>query len=112
VDQQTAKKWRALSRALRVIGAVGCIATFGCQMFLIGYYTDKRPHAPLPERGWSVGLNWTHPLSYGTAQEANRLLWLQWWFFPFFGVIALSETIKIYKLKDYSGIRMKKLPYS
>jgi len=104
MDSQTAKKWRVLSRGLKVVGAVGCIVTFGLSMGLISYYSANRPHAPQPGRGWTVGITWTHPPSYGTPSEESRLLWLSWSFFPFFGLGALSEAIKMNNLDDYSGI--------
>jgi hypothetical protein len=83
---------------------MGCVVTFLWLTLLISYYTAKRPHAPQPERGWTVGLEWTHPVSYGTTQEESRILWLHLAFLPFFGLVALAEIIKIYKLDDYSGI--------
>jgi hypothetical protein len=110
MNPRTAKKWRVLSLVLKVIGVVGCVVTFGFLMVLISYYSAKRPHAPQPERGWTVGLTWTHPPSYGTVQEENRLFWLHWWFVPSFGLIALGEAIKIYKLDHYSGVAAFKKP--
>lgn len=104
MNLRTAKKWRVLSRVLKVIGVVGCVVTFGYLMFQITYYSATRPRAPQAERGWTVGLTWTHPPSYGTAQEENHLFWLHWWFFPSFGLIALGEAIKIYKLDECSAI--------
>lgn len=93
-----------------MIGAAGFLVLFAYSMFLIIYYQAKRPHAPQPERGWTVGLTWTHPVSYGTPQEENRLLWLHWWSIVPFSLIALGEAIKIYKLNDYSGIPPFKRP--
>jgi hypothetical protein len=104
METRAAQRWRVLSRALRVIGAVGFAVVFLWSALLISYYSAKRPHAPLPERGWTVGLEWTHPTSFGTAQEENRLLWCSWLALPFFGLVALGEIIKIYKLDDYSGV--------
>ncbi|HXN98249.1 MAG TPA: hypothetical protein VN881_04200 [Candidatus Acidoferrales bacterium] len=113
MNPRTAQKWRTLSRVLRVIGAVGFTATFAFLMFLTAYYSAKRPHTPQPERGWTVVLTWTHPPSYGTAQEENRQQWLLWWAFPLFGLLALGEAIKIYKLDDHSGIAgFKRRPLS
>jgi hypothetical protein len=100
----TAKRWRVLARVLKIVGAVGFVAVFVYSMALISYYSAKRPHVPQPERGWTVGLTWTHPASYGTRQEESRLQWLAWWSVPLFGLMALGEAIKIYKLDDYSGI--------
>lgn len=111
MNLRTAQKWRTLSRVLKFIGAVGFAATFTCFIFFTNYYSAKRPHTPQPERGWTVGLTWTHPPSYGTAQEENRQQWLLWWAFPLFGLLALGEAIKIYKLDDFSGVaRSKRQP--
>jgi hypothetical protein len=100
----TAQRWRVLARTTKIIGAMGFVVISLWLMLLISYYTAKRPHAPQPERGWTVGLEWTHPVSYGTKQEESRILWLHWSVLPFFGLVALGEIIKIYKLDDYSGI--------
>jgi hypothetical protein len=106
----SAKGWRILARILRIVGAVGYVVIFLYSIALISYYSAKRPHVPQPQRGWTVGLTWTHPASYGTAQEESRLQWLRWWSVPLFGLIALGETIKIYMLDDYSGIAAFKRP--
>lgn len=79
-------------------------------MFLIQFYGARRPHAPQPGHGWTVGLTWTHPSSYGTAQEENRLQCLLRSFIYSFGLVALGEGIKVYKLGDYSGIRALNKP--
>jgi|SRR5579863_3216806 hypothetical protein len=97
-------QWRILARLLQVIGATGCIFSVICGQVLTSYYSTKRPHTPEAERGWTISIEWTHPPSYGTPQEANHVLWLFRLFFPCFGMIALGEAIKIYKLDDYSGL--------
>jgi hypothetical protein len=103
MTQQAAKRWRAFASILRAIGSLGYVGIFASSMFLIAYYSDKRTHAPQPEPGWTVPLSWTHPTSYGTAREEDRLQRLALWFIPSFGLIALGEAIKAYKLNDYSG---------
>lgn len=108
MDSQTARKWRSLSRVLKVAGAVGCVATFGLYMVLISYYSAKRPHTLQPERGWTISISWTHPVSYGTAMEESRLMWMFWSFFPFFGLGWASEAIKIYKPDNNSGFAQSK----
>jgi len=108
----TAESWRILARILKIAGGACCVFCFSCLLVLIGVYDSNRPHAPQPDRGWTVGLSWTHPLSYGTPQEENDLLLLHWLFFPSFTLAALGEAIKIYKLNDYSGVAaIKKLPF-
>ncbi len=104
----TVKRWQILARILKILGAVGCILCITSLLVLASLYSSKRPHAPQPDRGWTVGLSWTHPPSYGTPQEENRLLLLHWLFLPSFGLVALGEAIKIYRLKDYSGLATKK----
>ena len=105
-------KWRAVARILQIIGAVGFVVIFLCSFILIGYYSAKRPQVPQPERSWTVGLTWTHPTRYGTAQEENLLLSLHWWTIAPFALIFLGEAIKIYLLNDSSGIRARpKLPW-
>ena len=90
----------------------GLRSVFSLWIMLISYYTAERPHAPQPEHGWTVGLEWTHPVSYGSEQDEKRLQWFFGLFFPSFGLIALGEMIKIYKLDDYSGLRSRlKLPW-
>jgi hypothetical protein len=52
------------------------------------------------------------PGQLGTEQDERRSQWLFDLFFPSFGLIALTEMIKIYKLDDYSGLRTRlKLPW-
>jgi hypothetical protein len=62
------------------------------------YYSATRPHSPHPDLGWTVALHWTHPASYGTAQEESRLASLFWCFLPFGLLIAVGEAIRIYIL--------------
>ena len=93
------------ARVLKAVGALGCLFTMGSSLFLIAYYSAERPCDPVPERGWTVGLSWTHPTSYGTTQEESRLQWLSWWTVPSMSLIFLGEATKAYKLNDYSGYR-------
>ena len=103
----TAKRWRVLARVLKIIGATGFVVAFSLWLTLISYYTSKRPHAPQPEHGWTVGLTWTHPVSYGTEQDERRSQWLVDLFFPNFCLFAFGEMVKIYKLDDYAGLRTR-----
>ena len=112
MNSQAAARWKLLSRALKIIGAAGCIVTFALSIGLAQYYSAKRPHTPQPKLGWTVGLTWTHPPSYGNHGEEDRLHWVFDCFFPFFGVILLSEGIKIYKLDDHSGIKPIRWPFN
>jgi len=109
----TTKRWRTFSQALKTIGFFGCVLTFTYSMVWIGYYSAKRPNVPQPERGWTVSISWTHPPVYGTAQEENRLVGLDTWVIPpFLGLLVLGEVIKIYKLRDYSGLKPLRWPFS
>ena len=101
------KRWRLCARLLRLLGSFGCLVTFALTFFLIVYYSVRRPKTPEPVAGLTVGLSWTHPTSYGTAQDENRLQSSFFWFVPSFCLICLGEAIKIYKLNDYSGYRRK-----
>jgi hypothetical protein len=104
--------WRFVAKFLRIIGVVSCIVFLISHSALLAYYSANRPHVPEPEHGWTVGLRWTHPVSYGTEQDDRRSLWLFDLLLPSGGLIALEEMIKIYKLDDYSGLRTRpKLPW-
>lgn len=81
---RAANQWRAFAIVVRVIGFLGCVAIFTSSMFLIAYFSDKRP-----ER-----------LGRRTAFSG-----LAFWFIPSFGLILLGEAIKAYNLNDYSGYR-------
>jgi hypothetical protein len=85
--------WRFWSNVLKSIGGLGCLAAFLWSFGLIGYYSVKRPSKPVPERGWTIALPWTH-VSYGTPKEANQLLRLHYWFFPFFIVGVAGAAIE------------------
>jgi hypothetical protein len=51
------------------------MAVFLWSIALIGYYSSKRPTAPMPERSWTEPLRWTHG-HYGTHAE-NEQGWPQ-----------------------------------
>ncbi len=89
------KQWRIVSKLLLFGGMTGFMATFLCLFFLTFYYSATRPHTPRPELGQTVALTWTHPTSYGTAQEEFRLKSLHWWGVPFFLLITLGAAIRM-----------------
>jgi hypothetical protein len=94
------KKWKILSRALRVLGFGGCLVDFVSSISMIAYYSVTRPHIPQPGREWDVKFYWSFiPPSYGTAGENEFLLSMHWWFFLFFVLICLAELIRIYVLE-------------
>ena len=105
--------WRSIAKSLRIIGVVCSLVFFVSHVALLAYYSANRPRFPQPEQGRTVGLTWTHPVSYGTEQDERRSLWLSDLFLPSFGLIAFGEMIRIYKLDDYSGLRARlKLPWN
>jgi hypothetical protein len=66
---------------------------------LIGYYSFKRPRQPMPERGWTEDLRWTHGY-YGSHEEKEQLLRLHDWFYPFFLVAGVGAWIKTLHKKN------------
>ncbi len=96
------KQWRLLYRFLRYLGAAGFLAIFLLLTCLVVYYSVTRAHSPRPEIGWTVAFHWTHPTSYGTAQEESRLVSLFWCFLPFGLLIAVGEAVRIYILERNS----------
>lgn len=74
------------------------------------YYPSRRPEAPQPQKGFTTGLTWTHPVRYGTPSDESRSQCLFELFFPAFGFVIAAELIKIYKLGDYSGLRRRSNP--
>jgi len=105
--------WRSITKSLRIVGVVCCLVFFVSHYALLAYYSANRPRVPQPEKGRTVGLTWTHPVRYGTERDERWSLWLFDLFLPSFGLIALGEMIKVYKLDDYSGLRARlKLPWN
>ena len=102
-----------MAKWLRVTGIVCCIGVTVAHFVLLDHYERQRPVIPRPEQGMTVALSWTHPVRYGTQQDASRSQWLFELFLPSFGLIAVGEFIRIYKLDDYSGIRSRlKVPWN
>lgn len=105
--------WRLIAKSLVIAGFVCCLAFFLAEAALIAYYSANRPDVPRQERGWTVDLSWTHPMRYGTGQDEGSLQLLFDLGFYSFGLIAVGEAVKIYKLDDYSGIRTRpKVPWN
>ncbi len=108
VSAAAAQRWRLVSRILIACGFIGVIASAIALEVLISYYSGHRPAAPQLERGWTVGISWTHPTRYGTAQEEGNVLRLFSLGLPFFCLIALGAGIRIYLLDDYSVLKSRK----
>jgi hypothetical protein len=77
------------------------MAVFLWSFILIGYYSSKRPIEPVPERGWTEPLRWTHG-HYGTHAENEQQLRLFNWEFPFFIVLTLGATMRQLQEKNES----------
>jgi hypothetical protein len=111
MSAQSNARWRSVTKWLRIIGGVSCGGLFLSYLALVEvYYPSRRPEAPQPQRGFTTGLTWTHPVRYGTAQDESRSQCLFELFFPAFGLVIAAELIKIYKLGDYSGLRRRSNP--
>ncbi len=92
--------WRRLAKTVELVGFAAFFCLFLSGLVLAFYYTGHRPHAPRPDLGWTVPLQWTHPTSYGSARDAALQFWLFWWGLPSFGVIAVGFAIRIYVLGE------------
>src|SRR5882724_1691622 len=93
------RPWQIWSSALSTLGAAGFIVVFLCLFGLIGYYSSKRPREPMPEKGWTEPLRWTHGY-YGTHAENEQLLRLFDWQLPFFLLGAVGAWIKMLHKKN------------
>jgi hypothetical protein len=111
MSDQSGARWRSVAKRLRIIGGVFCVGLFlsDLAMFEV-YYPSRRPEVPQPERGFTTGLTWTHPVRYGTAQDESRSQWLFELFFPAFGLMIAGDLIEIYILGDYSVFRRRPNP--
>lgn len=85
--------WRIWSIALQTVGVLGCSSAFLWSLGLISYYSFTRPYGPLPQRGWTFPLHWTHGF-YGTFEENQQLLRSHDWFLPFFLMAAAGVAIR------------------
>jgi hypothetical protein len=74
--------WQVWTRVLQIVGGVGSFITGLWFLGLEVFYCSRGPYGPIPERGWTVPLRWTHGF-YGTFEENQQLLRLfdwGWWF--------------------------------
>lgn len=85
--------WQVWSRVSLTVGVVGCLSVLLWSFGLIGYYSFTRPYGPLPQRGWTVPLHWTHGF-YGTFEENQQLLRSHDWFLPFFMMGVAGSAIR------------------
>jgi hypothetical protein len=85
--------WKIWANVLLTIGFGGFFALSLWSCGLIGYYSSKRPREPIPERGWTEPLRWTHGY-YGSHDENEQLLRLFDWHLPFFGVAGAGFAIR------------------
>jgi hypothetical protein len=94
-----------------MIGGVSSICLFLSFLALVEvYYSYRRPDAPQPQRGFTTGLTWTHPVRYGTPRDESRSHELFALSLLAFGLVFVAELIRIYKLNDTSGLRRRSNP--
>jgi len=89
--------WRRLARACERIGVIAFACLFTGQLILFYYYACDRPVGAQPSLGWTVHLGAGR---YGSVREAANLSLLMWWGFIAFGVVAVGQGIRIYKLGE------------
>src|SRR5260370_19469487 len=86
------RPWQIWSNVLLSIGFGGFMAVSLWSFGLIGFYSSKRPREPIPERGWTEPLHWTHGY-YGTHAENEELLRLFDCHFPCFVVAGVWSFV-------------------
>lgn len=97
--------WRSLAKTLIALFVIVFVSSFIMLTFLEVYYSSRRPHAPQPNAGQTVRLPWTHPVSYGSANEAtlmHRIFDVGFYSWTLFGV---GWAIRIYILGEDVPIR-------
>ena len=94
------KGWILFSKILRYAGFTACALCFLGTNALAQYANFTRPHSPDTTKGWTVVIPWSYG-AYGTRHEQERVMLFFNSFFFGFGVIALGEAIRIYKLGEY-----------
>ena len=79
--------WQVWTRVLQIVGGASLLVNTVWFWGLYAYYTSRGPYGPMPERGWTFPLRWTHGF-YGTFDENQQLLrlfdWGLWSFFVLF----------------------------
>jgi hypothetical protein len=70
--------WQIWTRVLQIVGGASLAANTIWFWGLQVYFTSRGPYGPVPERGWTVPLHWTHGF-YGTFEENQQLLRLFQW---------------------------------
>ena len=67
----------------QIVGGVLLVNPVGLGASKTTHYTSRGPYGPVPERGWTSPLRWTHDFD-GTFEENQQLLqsfnW-GWWSF-------------------------------
>jgi|SRR5208283_287598 len=79
--------WQVWTRVLQIVGGVSLAVNTVWFVGLDIYLTSRGPYGPVPERGWTVPLHWTHGF-YGTFEENQQILrlfnWCWWSFWVLF----------------------------
>jgi hypothetical protein len=97
--------WRLLAKTLIGLFVFVFVSSFIMLTFLEIYYSGHRPHAPQPNAGQIIRLPWTHPVSYGSANEATlmyRIFAIGFYSWTLFG---LGWAIRIYILGEDIPLR-------
>lgn len=105
------RQWRQLAKGLCVLGGFLVFCSVIWLFFLQIYYIDHRPHTPQPALKRIVPLPWTHPVSYGTAEDASRLLWVFNAVFYAAAICAIGRAIRIYILDEDIPLRRPRPTY-
>ena len=79
------------------MGATAFAWLFTGLLVLFFYYVWDRPLGAQPNLEWTVHLGWGR---YGSAREAANLSSLMWRGFIAFGVVAVGQGIRVYKLGE------------
>jgi hypothetical protein len=94
--------WEVWTRVLQIVGGVSLLVNTVWFWGLEVYYTSRGPYGPMPERGWTVPLRWTHGF-YGTFEENQQLLWLFNWGWWSFFVLFIGTWNRQYREKRDQG---------
>ena len=79
------------------MGATAFVCLFCGYLILFCYYIWDRPVGAQQGLGWTIHLGWGR---YGSVREAANLSLLLWWAFIAFGIIAIGNAIRVYKLGE------------
>jgi len=96
--------WGTFAKGLQVCGGVGYFAVFIIQIAQLAYYSYRRPTYPIPQRGWTLQLPWTH-IVYGSAHDADQILRLGSYLWPSAGLVAVGVVIEKLAAKSRQTVK-------